>query len=103
VEYLERDSTYVEALIRGIRGWVIPGGVQWEKVQICFLASVAEGNKRNMRIVVDGMLAPGIGERTPPDSKFTYSMEPQYAENVHQFARSILDQLLVTIDRDLPK
>jgi hypothetical protein len=92
VEYLYREDAYVEAIFRGARGWVIRGNNQWEKVQISF--ALMGKDKPQIRISVDGMLASGLGDRVPADSRFTYSMEPEYSSNLTTFARKMLDDFV---------
>ncbi|MBU0756417.1 MAG: hypothetical protein KJ645_14840 [Planctomycetes bacterium] len=87
-----RDDSYYEVIVRGVRGWVIKGSKQWEKVQISFALL---GNKDpKIRIFTDGTLASGMGDKTPPDSKFTYSMEPEYATNLTTFSQATLDDFV---------
>ncbi len=92
ISYLERGETYIEAIVGGVRGWVIDGGQEWERVQISFALLGSE--RRTIRIFVDGMLASGIGPDPPPESKFTYSMEPEHALALSNHARSTLDKFL---------
>ncbi len=93
LKYIYRDQTYIEAVVHGVRGWVVRGGNQWEKVQIAF-SILGSGDSSKVRIFVDGMLASGIGSVPPPDSKFTYSMEPKYASQLSEFAQTKLDEFL---------
>lgn len=95
VRYLERGDAYIEAIIDGVRGWVIDGGQEWERVQISF-ALIGSENKK-VRIFVDGMLASGLGSAPPPASKYTYSMEPDYAALLSNHARATLDKLLNSV------
>ena len=93
VKYLYRDESYVEALVTDLRGWVIDGSNQWEKVQISF-ALLGASKARRIRIFVDGMLASGLGNSAPPDTRFVYSMEPEHSLALTNFSQAMLDEFV---------
>ena len=99
LQYLYRDDFYVEAIVRGVRGWVIKGSNQWEKVHVSF-ALLGTGDAAEVRIFLDGMLASGFGNMIPPDSKFTYSMEPKYASDITALAQGTLDDFMHYLRQD---
>ena len=90
-DYQETTSSYVEVLVRGIRGQVINGGRDWEKLQIVFHLNSLGRASSTMRVFVDGQIASGIGAY-PPDAQFTRSMEPTHSENLTQYAKKLTDQ-----------
>lgn len=91
IKYASRKDTYVEATVSGVRGWVIKGGKQWEKVQIAF-ALMRESDKAELRIFTDGRLA--SGEHPPVDTRYEYDMEPKYSANLTDFSKILLDNFL---------
>ncbi len=90
IEPLQESPTYVEDIVRGLRGYVIAGGQQWEKLQISFTLT---GDKPQQVVVaVDGLLANSIGGY-PPDSQFTKNMEPAFSKALSDFARALATEL----------
>ena len=88
VTVVEVDDDYLELVIRGLRGIVIPGNNEWERVQVVItLSKVSSG--RRLRIQVDGSLASRIN---PPatDQSYDRDMEPRYSGALGDFARELL-------------
>jgi hypothetical protein len=85
--YLTIEDSYVQSIIRGLRGRVIQGGRYWERVQISF-ARLQSKDKEHIRVLADGMLATGVGEY-PPDSQFTRAMEPEYSAALTEYTAQI--------------
>jgi hypothetical protein len=82
VDYITLEDSYVQVIVRGLRGRVVPGGRYWERLELNF---VLQGEKTNrLRVVADGLLAAGIGGY-PPDSQFTRNMEPEYAASLTEY------------------
>jgi hypothetical protein len=90
IQYQERSKGYVEVIVRGLRGHVIKGGRDWEKIQIQFMIGAGDDGSQNLRAFVDGQLSSGIGAY-PPDSKFTTSMEPKEAGSLTSYAKELVD------------
>jgi hypothetical protein len=93
LNYLYRDENYVEVLVTELRGWVLKGSNQWEKIQVSF-ALLGKNKNTKIRIFLDGMLASGIGNKAPPDTRFTNSMEPEHSSALTNFGKSILDEFI---------
>jgi len=91
ISYLTREDSYVQAIIRGLKGRVIHGGRYWERVDISF-ALLQSGASARVRVLTDGVLAAGVGDY-PPDSQFTLNMEPEYAEPLTEFNAQMADGL----------
>jgi len=84
-------EAFVEVFIRGIKGFVIKGGADWEKVQLLFTKSIIEGEPV-VHIYADGLLSSGIGNY-PKDSQFTKSIEPSYTSALQEFVNNTAYQL----------
>lgn len=95
LDFLTTEPDFVEVIVRGIRGQVIRGGRDWERLQLT-IAVTGSGNQRMLRVTADGRLASGLGGY-PSDSQFTRDMEPQYSMNLSEytkrFARSLRNHL----------
>lgn len=74
--------------MRGLKGQVIHGGTQWERLQIAVFITDSESQGLMLRTNVDGRLASGLGAY-PADSQFTRDMEPQYSEALSEFTKQI--------------
>jgi hypothetical protein len=101
VEFLERGGSFVEAIIRGLRGEVILGGKDWERVQVSIFALQGEKGTIQLRTLVDGRIASGLGSY-PPDSSFTTDMEPRYSGALTEYARRLLDRIQTEFTRRGP-
>ena len=84
IQYLAKDSSFVDMIVRGIRGHVIKGGAEWEKIQI----SVVKSGETEVRFLADGLLASGVGGY-PPDSQFTKSIEPGNAQDLTTYTKAL--------------
>lgn len=84
IQYLTKDSSFVDMILRGIRGQVIKGGTEWEKIQI----SVVKSGDTEVRFLIDGLLASGVGGY-PPDSQFTKSIEPGNAQDLTVYTKAL--------------
>jgi hypothetical protein len=84
VEYLTKTAGYVELVVRGLRGHVIKGGSEWEKIQIMIVRS----GSGEVRFITDGMLASGAGSY-PPDTQFIKSIEAFNAEALSSYAKTL--------------
>ncbi|WP_315783913.1 MULTISPECIES: hypothetical protein [unclassified Bradyrhizobium] len=95
VTLVEQDSDYLEMVSRGMRGVVILGSSEWERLQITITLSNAAAGRR-LRIQVDGSLGSGIN---PPstDQGYDRDMEPKYSRPLEDFARQ-----LATLIRQAP-
>lgn len=102
VEFLERSDDFVEAIIRKLRGEVIPGGRDWERVQVSVFALQREKNVIQLRTSVDARIASGLGNY-PPDSSFTTDMEPRYSGALTEYARRLLDRIQAEFTKKGPK
>ena len=91
LEFLTTDDDFVEVVVRGLRGHVIQGGSDWEKLQLQ-LALTGGKVSPTLRVTADGDLSSGIGGY-PPDSSFTRSMEPQYKGPLSDFAKKLANDL----------
>lgn len=92
VEYVDRSPESVDAVVRTIRGHVIPGGTAWERLQISFVLYSSEPSEYNLKVYVDGRVASGAGGY-PPDSQFSKDMEPAHAEAVSTYTRRLASEL----------
>jgi hypothetical protein len=91
LEFLTTDEDFVEIIVRGLRGRVVQGGTDWERLQLT-LALTGAKDSPTLRVTADGDLASGIGSY-PPDSSFTRSMEPQYKGQLSDFAKKLANDL----------
>lgn len=91
--YLEKSNNFVEVIIRGLKGEVIQGGNEWEKIQISFIRSSQNSGIKELIVLVDGHLASGIG-RSPEDMQFTKSMEPKFSNNLNNYAKKLSTSLI---------
>lgn len=101
VEFLERDGSFVDAIIRGLRGEVLRGGKDWERVQVSVVALQETNNVIRLRALIDGRIASGLGSY-PPDSSFTTDMEPRYSGAMTEYARRLLDSIQTEFTRRGP-
>lgn len=93
--YPSTDMGYVEVVIKGLRGYVISGGSEWERIQMYF-ALQQYGSQTVLRVVADGSLASGMGDY-PADSQFTKLMEPMHAEALTEFAKISAEEFQASI------
>jgi hypothetical protein len=93
LEFLTAEPDFVEVLVRGVRGQVIRGGRDWERLQLT-IAVTGGGNNHQLilRVTVDGRIASGLGGY-PQDSQFTRDMEPQYSMNLTEYAKRLASAL----------
>jgi len=93
LDFLSTESDFVEVTVRGIRGQVIRGGRDWERLQItAAITGGGNNNRRTLRVTVDGRVASGLGGY-PPDSQFTRDMEPQYSMNLTEYTKRLANAL----------
>lgn len=86
-EFIALEPDYAEVIIRGLRGTVIRGGNDWEKVQLTFsLTGNASNGKSVLRLAGDGQIASGMGAY-PPDSQFIRDLEPKYAKSLQDYTK----------------
>lgn len=91
LEFLTTDKDFVEVIVRGLRGRVVQGGTDWERLQLTVALTGAK-NSPTLRVTADGDLASGIGSY-PLDSSFTRSTEPQYKGQLSDFAKKFANDL----------
>lgn len=84
VQFLTKSPEFVDVIVRGLRGHVIKGGSEWEKIQI----SAVKSGATEVRFIADGMLASGAGNY-PPDSQFTKSIEAGNAQDLTLYASTL--------------
>ncbi|WP_244808735.1 hypothetical protein [Caballeronia zhejiangensis] len=94
---LSLTPDYVEVIVRGLKGRVIHGGKQWERLQITVFITEAENHGVTLRAIVDGRLASGLGAY-PADSQFTQDMEPAYSEDLSNFTKQLTTSIRDYID-----
>ena len=97
ISYLTREDSYVQAIIRGLKGRVIHGGRYWERLNVSFALLQPRASAR-VRVLIDGVLAAGVGDY-PPDSQFTRNMEPEYAASLTEFTAQMADGLREFLSR----
>ena len=97
ISYLTREDSYVQAIIRGLKGRVIRGGRYWERLDISFALLQSKASAR-VRVMIDGVLAAGVGSY-PPDSQFTRNMEPEYAASLTEYTAQMADGLREFLSR----
>ncbi|WP_431113230.1 hypothetical protein [Variovorax paradoxus] len=69
-DFLNTEDEHVEVIVRGLRGYVIRGGHDWEKLQLTIsLTRAASGSSPTLRVTADGHLSSGIGSY-PSDTQF---------------------------------
>jgi hypothetical protein len=69
-DFLTTEDEHVEVIVRGLRGYVVRGGRDWEKLQLTFsLTRTASGSSPTLRVTADGHLSSGIGSY-PSDTQF---------------------------------
>jgi hypothetical protein len=88
IDYLSKYPNFVEVMVRGLKGEVIPGGNVWEKTQLVFMNNSRSSKEMELAVLVDGQIASGLGG-FPPDSQFTKSMEPKFSESLNNYAKKI--------------
>jgi len=88
IDYLAKSKSFVEVIIRGLKGEVLPSSTLWEKLQLVFIKSGMHPNDLELIVMADGQLSAGIGEY-PPDTQFTRDMEPEYSESLTNYAKKI--------------
>jgi hypothetical protein len=98
IQIIDREVDYLEIVAKGMRGLVIPGNADWERIQIT-ISLLGSGNDRRLRLGADGFLGSGL---RPPvsDQGYDRSMEPDYAQALTLFVRTLATQLR-TFDRPL--
>ena len=84
IQYLTKNAEFVDVIVRGLRGHIIKGGSEWEKLEI----SVVRTGVSEVRFLADGMLASGVGSY-PPDSQFTKSIEAGNAQDLTLFTKTL--------------
>ncbi len=90
--FLEQGDNYVEAIVRGLKGEVLAGGSDWERLQvIVFLVSGGQA-QATLRTTIDGRIASGLGGY-PADSNFITDMEPRYGGALSEYARRLLNEI----------
>jgi hypothetical protein len=92
LEFLENSDDGAEIIVRNIRGQVVTGGREWEKINIAAFIIPISKDIMKIRIIVDGLLSSGLGAY-PPDSQFTTSMEPAHAQNLTEYAQKLATAL----------
>jgi hypothetical protein len=98
VEFLEREDDIVEAIVRGLRGEVIRGGRDWERLQVSIVALREQNNTIRLRATIDGRLASGVGAY-PADSVFTTDMEPRFSGALNDYARKLIAVVKADVTR----
>jgi hypothetical protein len=82
-ERLTSLSDSVEYIVRGLRGYVVRGNNQWEKLQVTFTLT----RNGEVAVSVDGWLASGF--QYPSDTQFTTSMETTFPDDLHMFTEKL--------------
>lgn len=96
-DFLTLEPEYVEVIIRGLRGRVINGGRDWEKLQLTL--SITGKPQRTLRASLDGQLASGIGNY-PGDSQFTRDMDVQFKGNVTEYSKKLVTALRAFLEEN---
>jgi hypothetical protein len=89
-EFLSEEDGFVEVMVRGLRGHVIPGGSEWEKLQLTFF--LTGDDEKKLRVSGDGHTASGIGSY-PADSHFTRDIELKSAKSLQDYVKRTALQL----------
>jgi hypothetical protein len=92
-EFLTTESDFIEVIVRGLRGHVIRGGPNWERLK--FTIAITGGGKTGsstLRVILDGKIASGLANY-PQDADFTRDMEPEFYRNLDEYAKRMADGL----------
>jgi hypothetical protein len=100
LEYLDRQENTIEVIVRDIRGYVIHGGEDWEKIDINVALLSQSNNEAQLNVYVDGSLSSGIGAY-PRDSQFTRSMEPDHAQELTSYAKALATSLGAFLEKGI--
>lgn len=96
-EFLSTQPANIGVIVRGLRGHVIPGGIEWERLQLTISITI-DGK---LMVVVSGLIAPGLGPY-PPDSQFTSNMESRHSKNLWEYSQKLTNDLLEHLIRFQP-
>lgn len=89
VTFLERDDAYAEFIVRGVKGVVVQGGANWERLQLSFMLKQPTGSAPTaLRVFADGRLAASLGGY-PPDTQFTEDIEVKHGQRLGEFTKCI--------------
>jgi hypothetical protein len=91
-DVLSSEADFVEVIVRGIKGYVIAGGKDWEKLQLTVSLTGLAGQSPTLRATADGQLASGLGTY-PSDTQFTRDMEPMHAGALTNYAKIFVNRL----------
>jgi hypothetical protein len=91
-DVLSSETDFVEVIVRGIKGYVIAGGKDWEKLQLTVSLTGLAGQSPTLRATADGQLASGLGTY-PSDTQFTRDMEPMHAGALTNYAKIFVNRL----------
>jgi hypothetical protein len=91
VTVLESTPRYIELLVRNLKGEIIHGGNQWERLSLAVSVTPLDQNNEEVRAIADGFLASGFSY--PPDESFTQSMEPAHSRDLQDYTRAMISQI----------
>lgn len=92
VTFLEQGENYVEAIVRGLKGEVLAGGSDWERLQVSVFLVSGGQSQATLRTTIDGRIASGLGGY-PADSNFITDMEPRHGSALSEYARRLLNEI----------
>jgi hypothetical protein len=92
VTVLENTARYLELIVRGLKGEVVKGGAQWERLSLAISVSSTGSDREEVRTITEGFLASGFGY--PPDDSFTQSMEPAHTRDLHEYTKALLSRIV---------
>jgi hypothetical protein len=91
ITILENTPRYIELVVRYLKGEIIHGGNQWERLSLAVSVTPIDQNSQEVRAIAEGFLASGF--TYPPDDSFTQSMEPAHSRDLQDYARAIISQI----------